>query len=284
MRNLPTPLKAHLAEEVTTLATCWRIERADGLVMGFTDHDQALTVNNEQYDSIAGFTPSSIASNSEMAVDNLDLSGHTYPSKITAKDLLAGLYDMARLEVFSVNYNAPDSGKLIQKSGIIGEITLNKNMFCAEVRGNTQLLSQTMCQAYTPHCRAQLGDKQCGFDLKTIGYTAESAITKIIDNQTFLTDNLDQHHGWFKDGYLIWNSGENTGIRMEIKEFSKFTVTLALPMPFIMQVGDNFTIFAGCDKSSATCLDKFKNIINFRGEPDLIGSDKMMQTVATRNG
>lgn len=284
MRELTHSLKSHLEKELTTLATCWRIERVDGMIMGFTDHDQMLIVNGEQYDSIAGFTPSSIASNSEMAVDNLDLTGHTFPSKITAKDLLAGLYDMARLEVLSVNYNEPDSGKLIQKCGIIGEITLNKNMFCAEVRGNTQLLSQTMCQSYSPHCRAQLGDRQCGFDLKTIGYTADSAITEIIDNQTFLTANLDQHHGWFKDGYLIWNSGENTGIRMEIKEFSRFSVTLALPMPFAMKIDDSFTIYAGCDKSSGTCLDKFKNIINFRGEPDIIGSDKMMQTVGTRSG
>ena len=68
MRELTHSLKAHLTEEVTTLATCWRIERADGKIMGFTDHDQMLIVNGEQYDSIAGFTPSSITSNSEMAV------------------------------------------------------------------------------------------------------------------------------------------------------------------------------------------------------------------------
>ncbi|KJV58375.1 phage conserved hypothetical BR0599 family protein [Rickettsia felis str. Pedreira] len=54
---------------------------------------------------------------------------------------------------------------------------------------------------------------------------------------------------------------------MEVKSFSNRLVTLVLPMPFVISTGDEFTIIAGCDKASRTCIVKFNNIINFRGEP-----------------
>ena len=278
MRDIPVGLHNHLQSEVTTLATCWRIERKDGVVIGFTDHDKPLYIDDIKYDSIAGFTATNITSGSEMAVDNLDIAGQIYESKITEVDLLAGKYDFASLEVFLVNYQQPEEGRLIQKRGIIGEVTLKKKLFYAEVRGLTQFLSKTLCESYSPHCRAQLGDERCRFDLSQGHYTVESEITEIIDHQTFKAGSLNQEADWFKYGYLTWRSGGNSGTQMEIKEFASQQVTLSLPMPFAMHVGDQFTIVAGCDKSSRTCKERFNNIINFRGEPDLPGTDKMVQT------
>ena len=33
---------AHLASGITTLARCWALTRADGTVLGFTDHDRDI--------------------------------------------------------------------------------------------------------------------------------------------------------------------------------------------------------------------------------------------------
>ncbi|PCJ29605.1 MAG: beta tubulin [Rickettsiales bacterium] len=281
MRQLTQELTAHLSAEVTTLASCWRIERTDGLVLGFTDHDRPLMIDGVKYDSIAGFTPTNVESGSDMAVDNLDLAGQTFPSKITEIDLLAGKYDFAKLEVFLVNYNKPNTGKLIQKRGLLGEVTIKKQLFYAEVRGLTQFLSQTMCESYSPHCRATLGDARCKFNLDQGEYTVRAAITEIINNQTFRASILNHENEWFKDGYLIWESGNNIATKMEVKEFANHMVTLALPMPFAMHESDEFSIIAGCNKSSNCCKQKFNNIINFRGEPDLPGIDKLMRTAGT---
>jgi hypothetical protein len=38
-------------------------------------------------------------------------------------------------------------------------------------------------------------------------------------------------------------------------------------------VGDDVTIWVGCDKSPTTCLNKFDNIFNFRGFPDIPKED-----------
>src|SRR3954465_4333722 len=127
MRNLTHELKSHFESEVTTLATCWKITRLDKMILGFTDHDQHLLVDTLIYDSIAGFTPTNVEIGSSLAVDNLDLAGQLFESKITETDLLAGRYDFAEVEIFLVNYQKPDSGKLIQKRGVLGEVTLNRN-------------------------------------------------------------------------------------------------------------------------------------------------------------
>lgn len=148
MRNISPQLEAHFGSGLTTLATCWRLTRQDTTELGFTDHDRALVIDSLEYDSIAGFTPTTVESKSNISVDNLDLEGQTFPSKITESDLLAGLYDYAEIEIFMVNYEDLSQGKLVVKRGRLGEVTLNAQMFHAEVRGLTQHLSQTIGEVY----------------------------------------------------------------------------------------------------------------------------------------
>ncbi|MCC8483819.1 MAG: DUF2163 domain-containing protein [Rickettsia endosymbiont of Labidopullus appendiculatus] len=276
MRSISPQFRSHLSSEVTTLATCWKLTRKDSIIFAFTDHDQDLFIEGIKYDSIAGFTPTNIESNSNMAVDNLDLTGQFHENKITHTDLLAGKYDFAEVEIFLVNYQSPHDGKLIQKRGILGGVTINKNLFHAEVRGLTQFLSQTMCETYLPHCRANLGDNRCRFNLNQQGFMVQTYISQTIDQQNFFATNLNQPSDWFTSGYVHWLTGANIGLEMEVKNFAVGgQVTLVLPMPFIIEQADQFIIYAGCDKSSKTCIEKFNNIINFRGEPDLPGMDRL---------
>ena len=37
--------------------------------------------------------------------------------------------------------------------------------------------------------------------------------------------------------------------------------------------GDTFTVTAGCDKTFATCRDRFANTLNFRGFPQIPGNE-----------
>lgn len=279
MRVITPQLEAHLAGGLTTLATCWRITRVDNEELGFTDHDTPLVIGGLEYDSIAGFTPTSIESSSNMAVDNLDIEGQTFPSKITEADLLAGIYDYADVEIFLVNYEDLSQGKLVQRRGKLGEVTLNKQFFRTEIRGLTQHLSQTIGDVYSPSCRAILGDSRCKVNLTS--FTASATVTEVTNRQIFKATALTQDAGWFVGGEVVWTGGNNDETRMEVKEFSDTLVVLALPMGKTIQVGDTFNIIAGCDKSKETCITKFSNIINFRGEPDVPGMDAMMTTAGT---
>lgn len=79
-------------------------------------------------------------------------------------------------------------------------------------------------------------------------------------------------------GSVTWITGENAGASMELKTYNAGTnqITLWLGMGFPIQVGDTFFFYAGCDKRRDTCLNTFANILNFRGEPDMPGTDALL--------
>ena len=93
MKPVSTALASHLAGEVTTLATCWRLDRIDGWVRGFTDHDRNLVIDGVTYVAATGFLPSAIKSGSDLSVDNLDVDGFLDDDALKAEDLTAGLFD-----------------------------------------------------------------------------------------------------------------------------------------------------------------------------------------------
>ena len=49
MRILDLGFKTHIESGATTLATCWRIIRSDGVTLGFTDHDETLDFDGTEF-------------------------------------------------------------------------------------------------------------------------------------------------------------------------------------------------------------------------------------------
>jgi len=95
---LPT-LATHLPGPVTTLATCWRITRADGVEFFFTDHDRDLPFERQVYKASAGCSRTAIANESSLGVDNLDIEGVFDSGAITEEELRAGLFDQAEVRI-----------------------------------------------------------------------------------------------------------------------------------------------------------------------------------------
>lgn len=278
-RNISESLKAHLASETTSLAMCWKLVRTDSAVMGFTNHDQDIVLDDVTYMAATGFIPSSAKSNSNMATDNLEVDGILDSEIITESDVLSGLYDYAAVEVFMVNYSDLTQGKLIVRTGWLGEISINKQQFTAEIRGIAQKLQENIGRVITPLCDANLGDSRCTVDLTDFTFTG--TVSTVTDNQIFTATVLTQDAGYFAGGKITWESGSNAGLTMEVKEFASTQAVLALPMPHIIEVGDSFTIIAGCDKTSGTCKATFDNLVNFRGFPAVPGMNSLLSTGGT---
>lgn len=276
MKTISGALATHLAQEVTTLATLWKVTRTDGHVFGFTDAASDLVYDGVTYAAGTGHTPSAIQTNSEMSVDNLDIVSVFDASTITAQDIAAGRWDFAAVELMLVNYANLGAGVLQLRRGTLGRITSQRNQFVAELRGMTQVLQQTMGDVYTAACRANLGDTKCGITLST--YTVSGAVTGVTDNRQFADTSLAHAAGYFDYGLVTWLTGLNAGLKAEVKTYTVGAVALQLAMPYAVAVGDTYSISAGCDKSRRTCKTRFSNVINFRGFPDVPGNDKVLAT------
>ncbi len=97
MRTIPVELSARLASGVTTLAHVWRVERRDGEVFGFTDHDRALILDGLTCAPSSGFKAAAIEKSLGLSVDTASIAGALSAEAITEEDLARGLWDGARV-------------------------------------------------------------------------------------------------------------------------------------------------------------------------------------------
>jgi uncharacterized phage protein (TIGR02218 family) len=96
VKTIPAGLAAHIATGATTLCFCWRIERRDGAVFGFTNHDRQLSFGGTDYAPETGFSASEISSSLGLAVDTMEVEGALSSDVITEDDITLGLWDNAK--------------------------------------------------------------------------------------------------------------------------------------------------------------------------------------------
>lgn len=281
MRSLSTALRDHLAGETLSLATCWKVTLLDGTVVGFTDHDVNLSVDDVTYLAATGFTASAVDTKAALNVDNLELAGMLSSPTITEGELVAGRWDYAAIEVFQVNWAAPADGRVMQRKGRLGEVSISGSGFRAEIRGLLQALQQTLGEVYSPACKADLYDVRCKVpQTEGVFKFSGQSVGAILSAQRRWTDAaLVQPDGFFTAGSVLWTSGDNAGLEKEIKTHAAGgDITLEEAMPYAVEVGDEYTIWAGCLKRfSEDCGLKFSNQENFRGFPHIPGNDQMLK-------
>lgn len=276
MRSIPSALQAKLSSGVTTLCRCWLITRADAMRQGFTDHDEDVVLGDVTCRAGAGLSGTEATQKLGLAVDSSELTGALSDDSLNEADLAAGRYDAALVELWLVDWTAPDSRVLLAK-GSLGEIKRDGSAFTAEVRGLSDRLAENSGRLYTATCSADLGDARCTVDLTAAAYRGSGAVIALSATSTFTANSLDGFgDGWFTAGKLSFTSGANAGLAVEVKRHRKdatvaFDLWQAMPEP--IAPGDAFIVTAGCDKRFATCHDRFNNVVNFRGFPHIPGND-----------
>lgn len=307
-RTISAALQAHLDGGATTLCTCWKIKRVDGVVMGFTEHDLDISFDNGDGDgsvtylAASGYSRSAIQSKADLSVDNLDVDGVILSDVISDADLRAGVYDFAQVRVFSVNWADLTMGAIKEQRGWIGPVAMADKGFKATLVGLQQALSRNLVRVYLIGCDADLFDSRCnaGNPLNPASFTETGVVTSVLSsNREFIASITgNRPAGFFDLGRLEWVGTGNENASLPPREVKSCvdgativhgTVTLFAPTGFAIHVGDNFTIRAGCDKSSGTCLSKFNNIANHRGFPTVPGlnalfSNQVVSGSASKKG
>lgn len=280
MKTLPAGLAAALASGATTLCWCWRVDRADGAVYGFTDHDATLSFDAVDYAPDTGWTGSEIAASLGLAVDTQEVEGVLSSDAITEADVAAGLWDGARVTLFRVDWSAP-ANRVAVFAGSFGEISRGPTAHRVELRSLAHALNQRTGRTYSALCDAELGDARCGVDLDDPDYRSTGTVAEALSRSAFMTAGLSTRAaGWCSRGRLTWTSGANAGRESEVRSHrlsgAQRRIDLAEPPPGPLAVGDAFEVQAGCDRSAETCRAKFANIENFRGFPHMPGNDWMI--------
>lgn len=292
MKSISADLAQHLGLSTTSLCTIWKVTRTDGVVFAATDLDIDLTIDDVTYSAESGYTPTDIETTGALNVDNMEVQGMLNSRSLTEEDLAAGLWDHAAIEIAMVNWADLSQGRLYQRVGTLGEVTLERGTFQAEIRGLMQAYSRVIGELTSPGCRANFGDERCKFPIDTVTFMA-TVLAVDEDNLSFafVEDDIGSppapaphDAGYFDYGLATFFTGLNTGRSMEIKthilENSPETprIVLQLPMPYRIAVGDTLTLTAGCSKRfEEDCRDRWENTVHFRGEPHVPGNDKIIQ-------
>ncbi|MGL4729309.1 MAG: DUF2163 domain-containing protein, partial [Bosea sp. (in: a-proteobacteria)] len=121
-------------------------------------------------------------------------------------------------------------------------------------------------------------DARCGFAVLPYGGTVSATDGRFVITCADLPAVPD---GWFTGGKLVLVSGANAGFSTEVKlhrvtgNGAEFALWQGAPSA--IAPGDVFTVTLGCDKSFATCRDRYANAVNFRGFPQMPGNDALIR-------
>lgn len=197
-RDIYPARQTYLALSQHSEVACWQVTWHNGTIIRLTAHDADLVVSgwtgadaqlNGTYLTAAGFTATDTSTTGALNVDNMDAMGPMTSPSITEADVNAGLWDRAAIAVFNVNWRDLTMGPIWARCGWIGEITLERGVFHAELRGLTSLYNTTRIGKVTSAaCRHTFGSQTVGDVPGCTIDAAALAVTGTIDSVN--TDGL----------------------------------------------------------------------------------------------
>ena len=276
MRKISDNLKNSLNCNTINLIKCYDIVLKDGKKLFFTNNQTNITYNNIVYTSSNGVDIRTIYNNTNLEIDETDISGFIDSDIISEKDIVAGKFDNANIEIFLLDMDTKE--KISIFCGFIVSISYENNMFLAKVKDKKALLEKTFSELYSPLCRCSFCDLKCNLNKKD--YTIIGIVSKVINQFEFYTSTQDiigKGSDYFSNGSIKIINGKNKDMITEVKKSDYGQLILKFKFPFEINVGDKFELTVGCDKEFNTCISKFNNAINFRGEPNLPRSKKLFK-------
>lgn len=256
---------------LTTVAYGWRLERADGVTLGFTSHDSDVLHEGIMLRASPGMQPTTVIQSVGLDKDGLDVSGALTSDVIRADDLAAGRWDGAYVQIFLFDWTAPGLGKRVLATGELGAVSYTDDAFEAELLGLQARLDKAVAPQTSPTCRARFCDTACGLNRERFRHLA--IVSGVDDNRISVTGLDAVTDGHFAYGELRWFSGASCGLVSQIADNQGPDIILQHAPARAAKVGDRIEVIEGCDRTMSTCAARFGNAINFRGEPYLPGND-----------
>ncbi|MDD2870299.1 DUF2163 domain-containing protein [Neomegalonema sp.] len=261
---------------VTSCCLTWVVERRDGLRLGFTNHDEPVTVAGVICEPRGGFDASSMEQRIGGGVDSADVSGFLSSDRISESDLLDGLYDGARITVREVDWSA---GAVIRRwpAYVVADMVTTGPVIKLELELEAALaLNRPQGRTCAGTCDHDFGDGGCGL---AMGPLQQAATVVATDGRTWV-----EISGLSAPPKGQWLGGliRLAGVDYEIARHEGGRLTVYGPMSGA-EIGTEIILTPGCSKLWDMCR-AFGNSARFGGFPHVPGPDAAYRVARRGDG
>ncbi len=241
---------------------CFEIKLKDDHVLFLNSSNQDLVVNSRKYFAHSGIHVLEIENNNT-ALFKVILHGIVENKAITHNIVLEG-------SIWTILWVHHD--KIIREEKLLLTEYVFKDLeFLITLNAETVKYNSELLKAFSKTCRANLGDHKCKIDIEK--FAEECTIQSIEDNFSFNVSTIKNYPGYFDRGSLLIYI-DNYKYSWFIKQQTKNTIILDLNninihFSILLKININTKVklYPSCDKYFSTCINKFNNSNNFRGEP-----------------
>ena len=259
------------------LAHCLRVVALDGSVLLFTDHDRKVTVEQNIYLPIVLGSLSADRREGALRSGDQDVRGIIDGQTITLPQLKQQKWRGASVFLMVVDWCRP-AIIYSRNRRVITRIVFDGSSFVGTMESITQSLRKPTGGRFGGHfsqtCQYELGGVYCQADISSttistavVATVPDSLMTVRFTTGSFLPPAAAQIDDYYRDGSIVWETGNNVGQVSAIVGFDYSTRECRLLTPTLqaMQIGDRATVKPGCNGLFDTCKDKFSNHRNFGG-------------------
>jgi uncharacterized phage protein (TIGR02218 family) len=276
MKSIGSNLARSLSEPTLGLVKCFKITLKNGEMLGFSECPEDIVVEDTLYRSCCGFEESGQSSFSDMTSGESSLVAIVDNVGVDIGEIISGKFDGAMVDIFMVDREHLSYGKISIISGSMDSIKISGERVYFNITGIMGVLEKTIGNVYSPLCRAQFCDAKCSLNIHNHTFFGE--ITSVPNETEFHTDSesiLTKAEDYFKYGLVKFVDGPSAGSSVEVKQSHEGNIVTSTSLPKGLEAGNQFSLVTGCDKKFSSCIEKFQNAINFRGEPNLPRTTKV---------
>lgn len=301
MRTIPIALQAHLDTGMTTVTHLIRIDPVtagyDPVGVTLLDRDVVYDDGDGEITYLAaiGMIPASLDTSLDMTVDNTEIQSLVpeFDLPISEADIIAGVYDFAKMTIYMVNYESLSDGHVVLGYGTTGQMRVQQGLsFWTEYTALSKQLKQSIVEKDSLTCRAIFGSQPigspadsagefpvmqrfpCGKDAQAL-FTGPHTVTAVDAefNQGFTASGLGAAEDTYVPGMLEWLTGTNRGRTHEVETQSAGGhIEMTFQTMFPVEIGDTFRIRPDCTKwveEHNGCKFHFGTdwVLHYRGEP-----------------
>lgn len=258
MRTVPSALQTMF--EGSTVTPVWLLEVANRVGVTVRLSSSGENISTADSPSVTflgdpGFNMTSVTYSADgfpATVDitiPVDASGPVY-----ADHVKRGLWRKATAALYVADITNPDN-RMLMAAGFIGNSSFSDSISgTLEIATKGEQLGDIILFKVQPKCNYTFGDTNCGFDLSTRELSGTIASVTTNGKFTVTISNPDDWNFNFGGGFKF-TSGNNSGDSRIIRKWTGGTSLVELTEPFCLdvEVGDTFTMHAGCARNRAAC-------------------------------